>query len=298
MIKATCGCGATLKAKPSLAGQRVKCPSCRQSLTVPSVGRETDSLRFSCECGKSYRVSPQSAGRSAKCSACGVSFKIPKASAPTPQISNQKVNNANVDLLASDSRADAFGLDVGEFDDRVAPSVTIEPTGDSPPNALSKPQATTPSPSPVSQRRKLKRAAGFVAIAFGLLQAVFHGVLIIRYVIAIAAIDAIGLQTLFQLAPTILFLVLGVWFVKLGTEIVLGNLNAVGRASQASMVYIAIFIILILFWAFSMIPAFLEAPGVAFFVVAKFAPMLLLRCIFLLPPAFIMYVENKHPSRE
>jgi hypothetical protein len=39
-VRVQCGCGKRLSARDELAGKRVKCPSCGQPVTVPSVARE------------------------------------------------------------------------------------------------------------------------------------------------------------------------------------------------------------------------------------------------------------------
>ena len=43
-IRVTCQCGKAVKAKPSLAGKRVKCPACGQALDIPSLGDKADPL--------------------------------------------------------------------------------------------------------------------------------------------------------------------------------------------------------------------------------------------------------------
>ncbi len=122
---------------------------------------------------------------------------------------------------------------------------------------------------------------------------------IIRVVIAIATVDGVGPQTVILHMPTFLFLALGGWLCKLGLDIVRGDLNAVGRASQASMVYITVAIIqLVFFMVFGVWGAIALGRMMPMSILAIMVASILIRTILLVPPAFIMYVESVYPSKD
>lgn len=96
-IKATCTCGAEFKAKPELAGKRVKCPTCGQAFTVPKPQAAADLMRITCQCGKSMRAKRELAGKRVKCPACGgvVQVPAPQAAADPPQ---EQASPGGIDL--------------------------------------------------------------------------------------------------------------------------------------------------------------------------------------------------------
>jgi hypothetical protein len=164
-IKATCVCGLTFKAKSSLVGKKVKCPSCDQSFTVSLAPNDESKMRVVCHCGKAYRVGAKLAGQSAKCTSCGASFKIPALTAAAQSSQEQQATNNEIDSLGLKDSTDPLGPGngLGEdllatgFDDRLAATV---PNPDSAPVEAQPPADTPTKTRPMSKRVKLKRAAG------------------------------------------------------------------------------------------------------------------------------------------
>jgi len=99
-------------------------------------------------------------------------------------------------------------------------------------------------------------AAGYVAIGYGALQTLLSAYGIINGIILLARV---GTFSVFSLASSLAWsfgiLALGVWLARLGYEIVRGDRDALDRAGQASMVYIALGILQLLFIAAGVITA-------------------------------------------
>jgi hypothetical protein len=82
-----CGCGQQLWAKEQLAGQRMKCPGCRQELIIPDAGTAesvpdapehglapppgTGMAHFRCTCGQALEAQTQFVGKRTRCPGCG-----------------------------------------------------------------------------------------------------------------------------------------------------------------------------------------------------------------------------------
>ncbi len=81
MIPFACRCGKQLRAEAELAGKRVRCPACRETVQVPSApapaADRTDRIEVRCPCGKRLLAPAYAAGRRAKCPACGKALAIP-----------------------------------------------------------------------------------------------------------------------------------------------------------------------------------------------------------------------------
>jgi hypothetical protein len=76
-----------VKAKPELAGKRVKCPACDQPLAIPALQSrqevkqranvDSGTIVAKCQCGKSLRAKSALAGKRVKCPACRQPLLIP-----------------------------------------------------------------------------------------------------------------------------------------------------------------------------------------------------------------------------
>lgn len=108
-IPVTCSCGKSIAAPSKFAGKKVKCPSCKQPLVVPSkngksasgkgkssANGSSSSIRASCSCGKSFKAPAKAAGKKVRCPACKQPVKIP----------GSKKSAAKVGVAASKSAAD------------------------------------------------------------------------------------------------------------------------------------------------------------------------------------------------
>lgn len=104
-IIAACNCGKSFKAKPELAGKRVKCPSCGESIQIPVASgvapmenaAATSPIAVTCQCGKSFKAPPKLAGKQVVCPACKSAVSIPH---PQPVVE---------DLLAGGDLDDPLG---------------------------------------------------------------------------------------------------------------------------------------------------------------------------------------------
>jgi len=78
-MKIRCVCGKTLKIPDSLAGKKVKCPSCGHVLSVdgdatrPAGGKQT----VQCSCGQKLAVPADAMGKKVRCPACSAIVAIP-----------------------------------------------------------------------------------------------------------------------------------------------------------------------------------------------------------------------------
>jgi hypothetical protein len=91
MVQFHCSCGTLLRAKPELAGRRIKCPHCQAAQVVPqsdeespasaedAPGKPAEVIHFACECGKQLTAKIALAGKRTKCPACGEMVNIPEA---------------------------------------------------------------------------------------------------------------------------------------------------------------------------------------------------------------------------
>lgn len=83
-IKASCGCGHSFDAPSKYAGQKVKCPSCKQPLKIPpkkeadetsarGAGSAGNSAKITvkCKCGQAFAAKAELAGKKVKCPGCG-----------------------------------------------------------------------------------------------------------------------------------------------------------------------------------------------------------------------------------
>jgi hypothetical protein len=101
-IKADCSCGHTFNAPSKYAGKKVKCPKCKEPLTItaakqasspakqasspakqassPTSGKASK-IAVTCKCGKAFQAKLELAGKRVKCPACGdpITIKPPKS---------------------------------------------------------------------------------------------------------------------------------------------------------------------------------------------------------------------------
>ena len=81
-VPVDCTCGQRFRANSDLAGKRVRCPSCGNSLTVPrpqtpgSTGVQ-QAMVVACRCGQQFKAQPELAGRTVNCPSCGAGLQIP-----------------------------------------------------------------------------------------------------------------------------------------------------------------------------------------------------------------------------
>ena len=79
------GCGTRYTLQDALAGKRVKCKKCGESVRVPTNGAtDVDQsavlIRLTCDsCGKSYNLPAHLGGKRGRCKACGHDMMIPAA---------------------------------------------------------------------------------------------------------------------------------------------------------------------------------------------------------------------------
>ena len=86
MVKVACVCGGRFDAKAKLAGKRVKCPKCGQSIDIPKAQAASPSgerIRITCPCGGSFGAKASLAGKRFKCPKCGNPITVP-ANQPSP----------------------------------------------------------------------------------------------------------------------------------------------------------------------------------------------------------------------
>lgn len=97
-IPVTCSCGKRFAAPDNLAGKRVKCPACSQTLTIPQpassstapeAAAQPNAIRVRCECGKTLTVKQELAGKAIKCPACGKPVRV---GAPQPKPKAQEAD--------------------------------------------------------------------------------------------------------------------------------------------------------------------------------------------------------------
>lgn len=312
-IVVSCACGEKLKAKSELAGKRVKCPKCGQVYSLPKQNEDPPPIRFVCQCGQTLRAKPIHAGKRIKCPSCSqvvvIPGDLPNTSLPT--------NSSAPDPFGPSATSSA-SYDFGDWGDDPLGTGTL-PGGQFPPAASSGwdsnlagglPAAFPVSSMPVadahsagtrhnSKRETMIAAAGYVAIGYGALQTLLSAYGIVYGIILLARV---GKFSVFSLASSFPFsfgiLALGVWLAKLGYEIVRGDRGALDRAGQASMVYIALAMMQLLFIAYGVIAGL----GMARTNVLPFVFGLLLaaafRLILVLPPAFILYVDRQYRSKQ
>jgi hypothetical protein len=118
-IVAKCGCGKSFKAKPELAGRRVKCPACGQAIQIPDAQpvpaaseSPSSTIAVTCQCGQSFKAPEKLAGKQVACPACKNPLSI-----PLPQ-------------LAANDPLDAQVVDaLGNFGDPLAGGAPVEAAG-------------------------------------------------------------------------------------------------------------------------------------------------------------------------
>lgn len=85
-IKASCECGHSFEAPSKYAGQKVKCPKCKQPLKIPAkkaaagsagAAAKPSKITVKCKCGKAFAAKAELAGKKVKCPGCGDPVVIP-----------------------------------------------------------------------------------------------------------------------------------------------------------------------------------------------------------------------------
>ena len=81
MIKVQCQCGKSLAVQPSLAGKRVRCPSCKSPISVSAPQDSSGSIGVACQCGQQFSAKPHLAGKQVRCPMCRQAISVPDAAA-------------------------------------------------------------------------------------------------------------------------------------------------------------------------------------------------------------------------
>ena len=279
-ILATCQCGASFRAKPELAGKRVKCPSCGHPFSVPRPEAAAAPIRVACRCGQAFQAKPELAGRRVKCPACGQPLTIPHP-AGSHDADPLGVGDSSADPLGLGSTSDdplglgntgADPLGVGEF-----------PTGGtlpSPPTAPTSVQAQHVSPK--QRRRQLKTAAGYVAVGYGGFQ-----VILCVGLVAFALLQSGLAADVYSIGSNSLFAGLGAWLAIMGLGILKDEPEALARAGQASTIYAVFTVFNLAFLGFFLVMSLAAARFPIVLLIATLANV-----VYLLPPAFILYVGS------
>ena len=76
MIRFKCPCGKLLKADGRYARNKVKCPSCRQLVTVPSHEPWQEVMSVACPICRTLKAAIEHTGEKARCPACGKVVRI------------------------------------------------------------------------------------------------------------------------------------------------------------------------------------------------------------------------------
>jgi hypothetical protein len=79
-IPVACTCGKRFRAKPELAGKRVRCPSCQSPIQIPSAETAAPAsppIAVTCQCGQRFRAPAHLAGKRVKCSVCQQPISVP-----------------------------------------------------------------------------------------------------------------------------------------------------------------------------------------------------------------------------
>jgi len=130
-IIVTCDCGKRMKANDKLAGKRVRCPECKEPVSIPQAassqaassqaGKQriptsppASSLpKAQCACGQIIAYNPANAGKAGQCPGCGQGFLIPGDDEGV--VEGESVADENpfdLDPLSTDP----FGFDSPGFD--------------------------------------------------------------------------------------------------------------------------------------------------------------------------------------
>ena len=126
-ISAQCVCGKTISAKNEYAGKRVRCPACKEPVSLPTAETDSDSqgkpttITTKCECGKSFRAKSGLLGKTVKCPACSMPVKIGKPSDANgePAVNRDVTNPQNAgEALEFEQKLD--GLEDGGIDNEVS----------------------------------------------------------------------------------------------------------------------------------------------------------------------------------
>lgn len=283
-INATCTCGAQFKAKPELAGKRVKCPTCGQAFIVPKPQSASDLIRVACGCGKALQVKTAFAGKRVKCPACGQAVAVPSPSSTTAAMNSGQADD------------DPLGLgDLGDDPLGLGANATAGSHGAVLPQMHSPAATTTRARHSRGTQDGLMTAAGWLAICFGGYQGLACTVSVLRLLFAV--VRSASPMLLIGISPVlnILLLALGIWLVKLGIDIVRQQnaRESLERAAQASMVYIGLFVLSLILSLFSLV-MLIRAPapfvGMLLFTVIT---SLVLQVVYIIPPGFIIYVDNR-----
>ena len=93
----------------------------------------------------------------------------------------------------------------------------------------------------------------------------------------------------------VLFVALGIWLCKLGIDIVrnVTPRESLERAAQASMVYIALFILELIGAGYSLILLLIAPNPFTGMVLAILIGLIFLRMIYNIPPAVILYIDSR-----
>ena len=281
-IKATCTCGAEFKAKPELAGKPVKCPKCGQTFTVPKPQLATNRIQVTCQCGKALQAKPELAGKRVKCPGCGQALAIPDPSVEGDPLGLGGTGNDPLGL--GDLGDDPLGLG-GD-----APTAPLGPT--------TLPKTTVSAPRTKTARGSgdgLITAAGWVAICFGGYQVVACCVSIVRLILLVVRIGSPEhlVSCVFSTLFSIALIALGIWLGKSGIDIVRRATprESLERAAQASMIYIGLLMLGLVFGVISLVQMIGSPFGGMF--IAIFIRSIILNLIYAIPPAFIVFVNAR-----
>ena len=306
----TCSsCHQRFAAPASLANKQVACPGCQSAIAVPAASHvgssDTASIVVSCQCGKRVKARAKFAGKRVACPACGDALRVPNP--VNPAISDMDPLGEANDLGALGLNAGTPDLLGGTFDDMGMNDGYLAPTNLSASQTMSYAQLgaqAAPQPSKHADKHsggkgtKLVTAAGIVAMVYGGYHVCAGLGQIVRQILLLAQLPlaqgGIALVTglLVPTAVKLLFIALGGWVSFLGWQILQGNREALERAGQASMVYIVISTLGLLWSIYAVIslagfigPAY--AGAILFWVIFG----AVLNLIHVIPPAFILWVE-------
>ena len=291
--KVTCPCGAVLQVTPAHAGKSVKCPKCGQHVTVPesSVAASPAAIRVTCQCGKVLKVKPNLAGKQVKCPGCGRPLAIPSPS-PSRETAPVDLGGPNDDPLGLGALTDTDPLGIGDTEGSPFGLHSIEASTTATP-ARSGVATRTPGAEGRTGRAaiSLRDLAGWVAVCFGGYQVVVSGISILSMLLGcVLGGSLISLFGFGTVLPALL-LALGMWLALLGVNIVrqVSPRQSLERAAQASMVYIALFILGLVLAVIPLARLVAQSAELGLFAIAS----IVTNAIYIAPPAFIIYVDSQ-----
>jgi ssDNA-binding Zn-finger/Zn-ribbon topoisomerase 1 len=111
-LQVTCQCGQRFAAKDEMAGRTVRCPKCKEPLTIPASpptrSAAPEKITVNCQCGQRFSAKTDLAGKTVRCPKCKQPLQVPGARSKPSATEDQQSTPELFDVVDYESNAAAL----------------------------------------------------------------------------------------------------------------------------------------------------------------------------------------------